>query len=89
MQLQKELSGSVSRRTLSRRISALLAAGRIHRRGEARSSWYTYGPAPVVQGMRRVEREGRAKDALPAAASTAQERKASELAVVSHFEVSG
>jgi len=50
LQLQKELGGSTSRRTLSRRISALLRAGRIHRRGDARSTRYVHGgasaPAP-------------------------------------------
>lgn len=50
LQLQKELSGSISRRTLSRRISALLKAGRIHRRGDARSTRYVHdaagAPAP-------------------------------------------
>jgi DNA-binding transcriptional ArsR family regulator len=45
LQLQKELRGSISRRTLSRRISALLDAGRIHRRGEARSTRYVHGAA--------------------------------------------
>ena len=79
MQLQKELSGSVSRRTLSRRISALLAAGRIHRRGEARSTRYVYGPAPALRGLHRIEHEGLARNTLPAAATTAPERKASEL----------
>lgn len=77
MQLQKELRGSISRRTLSRRISALLAAGRIHRRGEARSTRYVYGPAPALQGLRGIEHGGRASDALPAASTTAPERKAS------------
>src|SRR5215469_5857723 len=37
VQLKKELGGSISRRTLSRRIAALLKAARIHRRGDARS----------------------------------------------------
>ncbi len=45
LQLQKELRGSISRRTLSRRISTLLTAGRIHRRGEARSTRYVHGDA--------------------------------------------
>ena len=80
MQLQKELSGSLSRRTLSRRISALLAADRIHRRGEARSTRYMHGPAPAVQGPRRVEREGRASDAQPTAVAIAPVSKASESA---------
>ena len=80
MQLQKELSGALSRRTLSRRISALLAAGRIHRRGEARSTRYLYGPAPAVQGPRRAERAGRASDAQPTAVAIAPVSKAAELA---------
>ncbi|HEX8756091.1 MAG TPA: Fic family protein [Steroidobacteraceae bacterium] len=50
LQLKKELRGSMSRRTLSRRILALLTAGRIHRRGDARSTRYVHGgasaPAP-------------------------------------------
>jgi fido (protein-threonine AMPylation protein) len=45
LQLQKELRSSISRRTLSRRISALLDAGRIHRRGDARSTRYVHGAA--------------------------------------------
>lgn len=80
MQLQKDLHGSISRRTLSRRISALLAAGRVHRRGEARSTRYLYGPAPAVQGPRRVEREGRAGDAQSTAVAVALEGTASEAA---------
>ena len=48
LQLQKELRGSISRRTLSRRISTLLAAGRIHRRGEARSTRYVHAGAAGV-----------------------------------------
>lgn len=50
LQLQRELGGSISRRTLSRRLSALLKAARIHRRGDARSTRYVHGaggaPAP-------------------------------------------
>jgi fido (protein-threonine AMPylation protein) len=45
LQLRKELGGSISRRTLSRRISALLQADRIHRRGDARSTRYVHGAA--------------------------------------------
>lgn len=44
-QLQEELRDSISCRTLSRRISALLAAGRIHRRGKARLTHYVHGGA--------------------------------------------
>ena len=80
MQLHKELRRSISRRTLSRRISALLAAGRIHRRGEARSTRYLYGPAPAAQGPRRVEREARASDAQPTSVAIAPDSKASESA---------
>ena len=45
LQLQKELGASISRRTLSRRISALLEAGSIHRRGDARSTRYAHSAA--------------------------------------------
>src|SRR5260221_12512568 len=58
-QLQEELRGSISRRTLSRRISALTAAGRIHRRGEGRSARYLHGPPPTVPRHQPVERTGR------------------------------
>lgn len=68
LQLQNQLRGSVSRRTLSRRISALLAANRIHRRGEARSTRYVHGPAPTAA---RVEREGRAGGATAPAIAAA------------------
>ena len=68
VQLQNQLRGSVSRRTLSRRISALLAANRIHRRGEARSTRYVHGPAPTAA---RVEREGRASGATAPAIAAA------------------
>src|SRR5712691_3771202 len=72
LQLQKQLRGSISRRTLSRRVSALLAANRIHRRGEGRSSRYVHGPAPrAAQGLQHVEREGRAGGATPAAIAPA------------------
>jgi fido (protein-threonine AMPylation protein) len=47
LQLRKELRGSITRRTLSRRLSALLAAGRIHRRGEARSTRYVHGAVGI------------------------------------------
>jgi Fic family protein len=80
MQLHKEYRGSISRRTLSRRISTLLAAGRIHRRGEARSTRYLYGPEPAAQGPRRVEREARASHAQPTSAIIAPDSKVSESA---------
>lgn len=75
LQLQNQLHGSVSRRTLSRRISALLAANRIHRRGEGRSTRYVHGPAPTAA---QVEREGRAGGAT--AAAIAPVGKAAEVA---------
>src|SRR5260370_39457250 len=68
LKLQRELGGSISRRTLSRRLSALLAANRIHRRGEARSTRYVHGPVPTAQRLQHVELEGRASGAGPAAA---------------------
>src|SRR5262245_55972138 len=80
IQLQKEIRGSMSRRTLSRRISALLAAGRIHRRGDARATRYLYRPASATQERPRVEREGRASGALPTTSTVAPEGKASGLA---------
>jgi len=57
-ELQRELHGSISRRTLSRRLSELLEASRIQRRGEGRGTRYlhrasanaaivTPGPAPA------------------------------------------
>lgn len=58
LQLQKELRGSISRRTLTRRISVLLSSARIHRRGDARSTRYLQG-AP---GKTEIEAEKR-KDA--------------------------
>jgi hypothetical protein len=57
VQVQDELRGAISRRTLSRRIAALLAAGRIHRRGEGRSARYLHGPAPNAPGLQRLGRE--------------------------------
>ena len=49
LQLQKELRGAISRRTLNRRISALLTAGRIHRRGDARSTRYVHGAPGSIE----------------------------------------
>ena len=65
LQLHRELRGSITRRTLSRRISDLLAADRIHRRGEARSTRYVHGPAPTAVGLKHLQGEGRASGALP------------------------
>jgi hypothetical protein len=62
LKLQREIHGSISRRTLSRWLSALLAANRIHRQGEARSTRYVYGPVPSAQKSQRVEHEGRATE---------------------------
>jgi Fic/DOC family len=75
-QLQKELRGSITRRTLSRRISDLLAADRIHRRGEARSTQYVHGPVPTALGP--LQGKGRASGALPT--TIAPPRKAAESA---------
>ncbi len=69
LQLQRELSGAMSRRTLSRRVSALLTAKRIHRQGEARSTRYLHG-APTVPGVRHVKRDGSVSPALPATVPT-------------------
>ncbi len=66
LQLQRELRGSITRRTLSRRISDLLAADRIHRRGEARSTRYVHGPAPTALELNPLQGKGRASGALPA-----------------------
>jgi hypothetical protein len=74
LQLQKELRGSVSRRTLSRRISALLAVGRIHRRGDARSTRYLHGAAGAP---------------APHAPEPASERGADHTIVVSAGEIAG
>lgn len=71
LKLQRELRGSISRRTLSRRLSALLAANRIHRRGEARSTRYAQGPVRMAQGLQRIELGGRASGAEPAAIAQA------------------
>lgn len=78
LQLQRELGGSISRRTLSRRISDLLAADRIHRRGEARSTRYVHGPVPTTLGLKPPQDKGRASGALPA--TIAPPRKAAESA---------
>jgi len=78
LQLQRELRGSVTRRTLSRRISDLLAADRIHRRGEARSTRYVHGPVPTALGLKPLQGKGRASGALPA--TIAPPRKAAESA---------
>lgn len=60
LQLQRELRGSISRRTLSRRVSALLTAGRIHRRGDARSTRYVHGEAraPAPHAPERASARG-------------------------------
>lgn len=79
MQLQNELRGSVSRRTLSRRISALLAAGRIHRRGDARSTYYLHGPKPATRERQHAGSEGRASGARPTAITITPEDKPSGL----------
>ena len=71
VELRNELSGSISRRTLSRRISDLLVAGRIHRRGEGRATRYLHGAAPARQERQHVQREGRTSGALPAASASA------------------
>jgi Fic family protein len=43
--LQKELDGSISRRTLSRRLAELLETGRIQRRGQGKATLYVHGAA--------------------------------------------
>src|ERR1700683_1828567 len=63
LQLQRELRESITRRTLSRRISDLLAADRIHRRGEARSTRYVHGPVPTALGLTPLQGKGRAESA--------------------------
>jgi Fic family protein len=65
LQLQRELRGSITRRTLSRRISDLLAADRIHRRGEARSTRYVHGPVPAALVPKPLDGKGRASAASP------------------------
>lgn len=80
VQLQKELRDSISRRTLSRRISVLLAAGRIHRRGDASATRYLHGPPGETSTRRQVGLEERAGGVSPAAVAIAPESKASELA---------
>jgi len=72
-ELQKELRGSISRRTLSRRISELIAAGRVHRRGEGRATRYLHGVAPARAQRQRVQREARAHGSLRDATAGAPE----------------
>jgi len=71
LKLQRELRGSMSRRTLSRRLSVLLTANRIHRLGEARSTLYVQGPVPTARGLQHGELEGRASGAEPVAIAPA------------------
>ena len=71
LKLQRELGGSISRRTVSRRLSALLAVNRIHRRGEARSTRYVHGPVLTAERLQYVEIEGRAGGAEPVAIASA------------------
>jgi hypothetical protein len=52
--LRKRLRGSISRRTLSRRLSALLAADRIHRVGSGPSTRYVHGPASGARGAQHL-----------------------------------
>src|SRR5271169_6163405 len=66
-QLQSELGGAVSRRTLSRRISALLLASRIHRRGEGRLTRYVHGSAWAAQDPQLLGRKRRPSGANPTA----------------------
>lgn len=79
LQLQKELGGLLSRRTLSRRISALLNAGRIRRTGEARSTRYVYGSGIAGAGHHIVEGTSGASHAQLPAHIVGE--KSSELAV--------
>lgn len=61
-QLQKELRGAISRRTLGRRLSGLLEAGRIQRRGEGKGTRYFHGasgaPKTVTPESARAEMGG-------------------------------
>jgi Fic family protein len=61
-QLQKELQGAISRRTLGRRLSELLEAGRIQRQGEGRGTRYFHGasatPKTVTPESARAEMAG-------------------------------
>ncbi len=52
-QLQKELRGAISRRTLGRRLSQLLEAGRIQRRGERRGTRYLHGASAAQETVAR------------------------------------
>jgi hypothetical protein len=59
VQLQEELRGSISHRTLSRRISALIVVDRIHRRGDSRSVRFPHAPTRTAAGDQPIERTGR------------------------------
>ena len=50
-QLQGELRGAISRRTLSRRLADLLEAGRIRRRGEGRATRYLHGASKTQRAV--------------------------------------
>ena len=69
-ELQEELRGSISRRTLSRRLAELLEAGRIQRRGEGRATRYFYGASATHEGQ-RIQPEARASDRLHVAIAVA------------------
>ncbi len=82
-ELQKELRGSISRRTLSRRLAELLEAGRIQRRGEGRATRYFHG-ASATPERQRIQPEARARDRLPVAMAVAPE--AARLEMAGQFE---
>src|SRR3970282_1609577 len=50
-QLQGELRGAISRRTLSRRLADMLEAGRIRRRGEGRATRYLHGASKTQRAV--------------------------------------
>ena len=70
VELRNELSGSISRRTLSRRISDLLVAGRIHRRGEGRARGIQPRPALRLSATAKAAPSSRARQTTVAAAPT-------------------
>lgn len=59
-ELQKELRGAISRRTLGRRLSELLEAGRIQRRGEKRGTRYFHGESAAPETVAPKAGEGEA-----------------------------
>lgn len=70
-ELQKSLRGSISRRTLSRRIAQLLEAGRIQRRGDGRATRYLRDTSTTER--QRIQSEVQTIDRRPAAMAVAAE----------------